>query len=103
MNNDIAIIRLWNDAIFDNYVRPICLWQENKTKLSEVIDKVGMVIGWGKTENGTTSKILRESMMPVVRVLECLESNREYFSGFLSETNFCAGWRNGELNSKKGQ
>lgn len=54
-----------------------------------------MVIGWGQTETGEVSKVLRRADMKVVPHLTCLRSNRNHFGALLSETNFCAGYRNG--------
>lgn len=79
------------------YVQPICLWDSRKVALSEVTEKYGTVIGYGVTESGTLSYVLRQAIMPVVPFLTCLESNRDFFGSFLSDKNFCAGFRNGKL------
>lgn len=99
-NNDIAIIQLATEAMFNNYVQPICLWDSNKSELAEVIGKEGTVIGWGVTETDTVSNVLQQAMMPVVPSLRCLASNRNFFGYFLSDKNFCAGNQNGLLNEK---
>lgn len=93
--NDIAIVELSTRANFNNYVQPICLWPTNKLKLSEVTGKSGTVVGWGKTETGEASNILRKALLPVVNSLECLATNRHVFGYYLSTRNFCAGLRNG--------
>lgn len=96
--NDIAIIRLSIDAMFNNYVQPVCLWHSNRTELSEVVGREGTVVGWGLTETGETSNVLRQAFMPVVPSLSCLATNRDFLGTFLSEKNFCAGFRNGLFN-----
>lgn len=98
LSNDIAIIRLSNHAIFNNFVRPVCLWQSNKIALSEVIGRDGTVVGFRKTENGTLSNELREAFMPVESFWKCLRSDPSFYGYYLSETNFCAGLRNGSWN-----
>lgn len=98
--HDIAVIRLLTDATFDNYVRPICLWNANKTELTEVVGREGTVIGWGVTETGEASNVLQQAFMPVVSLGICLKSNRYFFGAFLSDTNFCAGSRNGLFSGK---
>jgi len=98
--NDIAVIKLATDAIFNSYVQPICMWKFDKIHLNEVIGKVGTVVGWGVTEDGRISNALQEASLPVVPALTCLRTNRDLFGRFLNAANFCAGWRNGSFNSK---
>ncbi len=95
LRDDIAIIRLSTEANLSNYVQPICLWNLNKVAVSEVTNKLGTVVGWGVTETDELSVILRQAFMPIVSLTTCLESNREFFGVFLSDKNFCAGFRNG--------
>lgn len=95
LRNDIAIIRLSTEATFTNYVQPICLWESNKVAISVVTKEHGTVIGWGLTENGQISHTLRQTVMPVVSLTTCLNSNRDVFGRFLSNNNFCAGFKNG--------
>lgn len=64
-------------------------------ELSQVTGRFGTVIGWGITESDTLSNILRQTILPVIPTLTCLESNRALFGNFLSEKNFCAGFQNG--------
>lgn len=97
MNNDIAMIRLATDATFNNYVQPICLWDPNQLELSNVVGREGTVVGWGYTELGKSSNVLRKALMPVVASLVCLATNRNFFGFYLSATNFCAGVRNGSF------
>lgn len=95
LRNNIAIIKFSADATLNNYVQPVCLWKSDKTDLSEVVGKLGTVVGWGVTETGELSKVLLQANMPVVNALICLQSNRNFFGRFLSDTSFCAGFRNG--------
>lgn len=98
LSNDIAIVRLSNEATFNNFVRPICLWDSNKRSLSEVSGRFGTVIGWGRTESAELSNILRQVSMPVVESLDCRHTHRSYAGSVISTTNFCAGSRNGLFN-----
>ncbi|XP_037037293.1 limulus clotting factor C-like [Bradysia coprophila] len=93
--NDIAIVRLATRATFSNYVQPICLWESNKEDLSEVVGKLGTVVGFGITEHDQISYTLRQAVIPVVHLTTCLESDRNFFGNFLSDLTFCAGFRNG--------
>lgn len=94
--NDIAIVRVATKVIFNNYVQPICLWDANRADLSEVVGKYGTIVGFGITEEDRISYTLRQAVIPVVDVLTCLASDRTFFGSFLSETTFCAGYRNGK-------
>lgn len=96
-DNDIAIIRLSTHAILNDYMQPICLWNSNKIELSEVVNKVGIVTGWGLTERFELSDILLQAPMRVVSAMDCLYSNRDFYGTFLSDKVFCAGFRNGNL------
>ncbi|XP_037031047.1 limulus clotting factor C-like [Bradysia coprophila] len=93
--NDIAIIRLATKATFNNYVQPICLWDSDKKDLSEVVGKYGTVVGFGITENDQISYTLQQAAIPVVDLATCLESDRNFFGNFLSDSTFCAGYLNG--------
>ncbi|XP_037049511.1 CLIP domain-containing serine protease B15-like [Bradysia coprophila] len=94
-HNDIAIIKLSTDAIFDRYVRPVCLWNSTNTDLSEIVGKVGTVVGWGETEAIKQSNVLQEATFPVVSHYTCRQSDGKVFGDLLYENNFCAGHRNG--------
>ncbi|XP_037031091.1 limulus clotting factor C-like isoform X2 [Bradysia coprophila] len=93
--NDIAIMRLATKATFNNYVQPICLWDSHKGDLCEVVGKYGTVVGFGITEKDEISYTLRQAVIPVVDLATCLESDRNFFGNFLSDSTFCAGNRNG--------
>lgn len=94
LKNDIAIIRLKTEATFNNYVQPICLWDSSNLDIS---GRSGIVIGWGKTEDDLPSHVLRQVSLPVVHHLTCLSSNSDFFSKYLTDTNFCAGFENGSF------
>lgn len=96
MANDIAIVRLATKAVFNNFVQPICLWDPNKEDISSVVGKYGTVVGFGITEQNQISYSLRQATIPVVDLTTCLESDRNFFGNFLSESTFCAGFRNGK-------
>ncbi|XP_072382323.1 uncharacterized protein [Diabrotica undecimpunctata] len=92
--NDIAIIKLSRPVEITDYVRPVCLWEDD-TNLESIVNKDGTVIGWGFDENKKISEKLMQAKMPVVSTIQCIYSNRDFFAQFTSDTNFCAGFRNG--------
>lgn len=63
--------------------------------ISNIVGKLGTVVGWGYTEKNRLSSTLLEATMPVVSHSTCLLSNRNFFGSYLSSKNFCAGFRNG--------
>lgn len=75
------------------------MWNSDKKDLSEIIGKLGIVVGWGLTAQGEISNGLQQATLPVVSFFTCLKSNPSHFADILSETNFCAGTRNGSFNS----
>jgi len=101
LKHDIAIIRLSTEVTFNEYVQPICLWDSTRVGLSEVIGKLGTVIGWGLTEMDQPSHLLRHAFMPVVRAETCIVSNPSFGASYITETNFCAGFRNGLFKFKE--
>ncbi|VEN42173.1 unnamed protein product [Callosobruchus maculatus] len=92
--NDIAVLKLSQPAQITNLVRPCCLW-EDSVNMEAIINKEGTVVGWGFDQNKKLSNKLMQAQMPVVSSVTCIYSNREFFSQFTFENNFCAGFRNG--------
>lgn len=95
LENDIAILKLANSISFTTFIQPICLWDRRQIPIRNVERKKGTVMGWGYTEKDEVSDVLKEATMPIVPFSECLQSNRQFFGAFLSDKNFCAGYRNG--------
>lgn len=93
--HDIAILRLKIPAEFTNFVRPCCLWDES-IAVEQLYHKLGTVVGWGFDEHRNLSDKLLQTKMPIVPTTKCVTSNRNFFSQFITETNFCAGFKNGK-------
>lgn len=94
--NDIGIIRLATEAIFTTYVQPICLWDANRVALGEVIGRNGSVVGWGLNEQNQYPQEIGLAYMPVVSLIDCLESDTNFFNALIHDGMFCAGFRNGK-------
>lgn len=92
--NDIAMIHLARPAEYTDYVRPVCLWSEN-VDLESVVHKEGTVVGWGYDHTGRVTEHLTKARMPVIEHLQCVWSYPDFFSKFVSNRTFCAGFRNG--------
>ena len=96
-DSDIALIHLSSDAVYTDYVRPICL-PLRKNDEDRFLLKPGnimVITGWGgKKEQGRTLKRLHQVTLPVVEQTLCKKAHRKY----LVTTNmFCAGYHNGSL------
>lgn len=92
---DVAIIILANSVSITEFVRPVCLWNEQDISLQNIIQRDGVVVGWGLDENSKTAEMLKMVKMPIVDQQKCLWSNPSFFPQFTSETTFCAGYKNG--------
>lgn len=100
-DNDIALVILVSNAIFNDYVHQICLWRSDKTDISAVIDKFGTVVGWGRTATGELLNELQVASLPVLDI--SIDLLRYRWHGFVanlyrsvtSGTKFCAGGING--------
>ncbi|CAG9861490.1 unnamed protein product [Phyllotreta striolata] len=93
-SHDIAILKLRNPADLTDYVRPVCLWQEN-VNLESVISKQGTIVGWGYDHTGTVTEQLIKAYMPVVSNEMCVYSLPDFYSRFTSDYTYCAGFNNG--------
>lgn len=86
--------------MFNRYVRPVCLWNSSNTDVSGIVGKLGTIVGLERTDTGGLSNVLQEAKVPVVSQITCLESDRNLFGHFLTETSFCAGHHNGLFDIK---
>ncbi|KAK5638498.1 hypothetical protein RI129_012793 [Pyrocoelia pectoralis] len=94
LHNDISILHLQRPAEITDYVRFVCLWEE-EIDLNTIINRLGTVVGWGFDETGDVTETLMQAKMPVVSTETCIFSNRDFFSRFTSDKTYCAGFRNG--------
>ena len=97
-DSDIALIHLSSDAVFTDYVRPICL-PLRKNDEDRFLLKPGnimVITGWGgEKKDGRTLKRLHKVTVPVVEQTLC---QKAYHPRYTVTTNmFCAGYHNGSL------
>lgn len=91
--SDISILKLERNCEFSIYISPICL--DERQGLNSVVKKIGLVPGWGFTENERLADELSYISMPVVPYEQCIWSNPNFYGRFTSDKSFCAGFRNG--------
>ncbi|KAM7359483.1 transmembrane protease serine 9-like [Cochliomyia hominivorax] len=88
--NDIALIRLNRKIEFQRHIKPICLPIYEHLRSKEIYNYI--VTGWGKTEEGKSSDILRTAILPKVNLTECEQKLRKYNLRYpLNEGHICAG------------
>ncbi|XP_010893534.1 coagulation factor IXb [Esox lucius] len=98
-NHDIALLKLQKPALFSDYIIPICLGPKDFTDSLLKDASNSLVSGWGKTRYlGMESSTLQKVEVPYVDRTECMGSSVERVSHFM----FCAGYRNGEMDSCQG-
>uniref|UniRef100_A0A182ITC5 Uncharacterized protein n=1 Tax=Anopheles atroparvus TaxID=41427 RepID=A0A182ITC5_ANOAO len=83
-----------NEFVYDDYVQPVCI-RSVLQDIEELVGTYGTVVGWGWTEQSSTSSTLRQASIPVVSAEDCLSSDRNLFSQVLTTKVYCAGSRNG--------
>lgn len=87
---DIAVLELRKDIVFSVMIRPICLW-EDEDDLDLVVGENGLVVGWGKDEDGVKfSPEPKQIELPIVSQEQCLRSGYAY-RDITSDRTFCAG------------
>ncbi|EAA10787.4 AGAP006192-PA [Anopheles gambiae str. PEST] len=93
-DDDIAILKMQTQFTYDDYVQPVCI-RSVRQDIGQLVGAYGTVVGWGWTEQSTTSAELRQANVPVVSAEDCLASDRNLFSQVLTTKVYCAGSRNG--------
>ncbi|KAM4743106.1 mannan-binding lectin serine protease 1 isoform 2-T2 [Anableps anableps] len=102
-NNDIALLRLSEQAKFNPLVRPVCLppahRQDHPSSL--LPNSLGLVAGWGisnasSTPSSLTSDLLQYVKLPVVSQDECQASYASRSVRYnITNNMFCAGFFQG--------
>uniref|UniRef100_A0A182N384 Peptidase S1 domain-containing protein n=1 Tax=Anopheles dirus TaxID=7168 RepID=A0A182N384_9DIPT len=103
VQDDIALVRLGTEIQMSEYIQPVCLWPIGFDH-EHVTRKLGSVLGFGLYNESRMSDSLLEAQVPVVDLVECLESNRPSFGPSISSRMLCAGARNrvGPCNGDSG-
>ncbi|CAH0698546.1 unnamed protein product [Spodoptera exigua] len=94
--DDIALLTLVTNLVYTRQVRPVCIdfdYEFDSRQLK--VFSVGKVAGWGVTEQGLFSEVLRVADMPYVSVADCLTDIAEKYKAYITGDKFCAGYKNG--------
>ncbi|KAI5643891.1 trypsin domain-containing protein [Phthorimaea operculella] len=102
--NDIALIELEEELLFDNNVQPACLWHQFDTK---PLGKKATATGWGVTQASSrnTSTILQVVDIDIIDSKTCDELLRPNCNRLwcgINETQICAGKLSGGVDSCQG-
>lgn len=89
--NDIALLRLASPAVIGDSVKTICLPDGNPEQ-RKLKPWNFIVSGWGKTEFGTPSNVLRFAKLPAVSLDACsIRVRNLHTSVRLNDRHICAG------------
>ncbi|KXJ81805.1 hypothetical protein RP20_CCG017951 [Aedes albopictus] len=91
---DIGILKLKTLANYSDYIQPACM-PTSVQKIETFEDSLGTIVGWGFYEAGKLSDTLQSAQVPVIPILTCLQSNRDFFSRNINHGMYCAGLQNG--------
>ncbi|MCJ8739768.1 hypothetical protein PDJAM_G00050990 [Pangasius djambal] len=110
-NNDIALVKLSQDVVLNELVRPVCLpspWVKGQAH-TPLPNTLGVVAGWGISmpnssalysgitfDLGVVSEVLQYVKLPVVAQEECEASYTSRSASYnITENMFCAGFYEG--------
>jgi len=97
-NNDIALIKLKREIIFNDDVRPVCLPESDRSYNGHNTT----VVGWGKlSEGGNPADVLMEVIVPIITQRKCRKQTR-YRASEITENMMCAGYDAGVLDACQG-
>ncbi|KAH9377402.1 hypothetical protein HPB48_008590 [Haemaphysalis longicornis] len=100
---DIAMVLLDRPVELTSRVQPICLPSKRTSQLNIVHGNLGVITGWGLTENQSFADVLRQAVIPVVSVKECERAYREgRISVTVTPNMFCGGYVNGHVDACMG-
>ena len=98
-NNDIALIKLKREIVFNDFVRPVCLPTRDRSYNGQNTT----VVGWGKqSEGGLPADVLMEVLVPVITQKKCRRHTR-YRASEITENMMCAGYDEGILDACQGK
>ncbi|XP_050356542.1 chymotrypsin-like elastase family member 2A [Nymphalis io] len=96
LKNDISLLKLRAEVVFNNYVQPACLWFDEAYDKLTSYEILGTVAGWGFDRTDSLSSTLHAARMPLIPNYSCILSNPIFYSNALrNNKKFCAGFANG--------
>ncbi|RZC33205.1 Trypsin and/or CLIP domain containing protein, partial [Asbolus verrucosus] len=96
--HDLALLKLDREAVFNDYVKPACLYVGNSVPENHPL----FVTGWGKTEfSGESSSHLMKAVLNQIDHKTCNDryssvSRRKLANGIVNDLQICAGHPEGK-------
>lgn len=88
---DIAVLMLESVIKYSDLIIPICLPSQVEIKLEQVDDLMGVVVGYGRSEEDPSHGVVpRKIQIPTVAQTKCFLRN-ENLASLSSNRTFCAG------------
>jgi len=92
--NDIALIKLKQPLVFDNFTRPICL-----PTPGDIHEKlICTASGWGDDKINGGTEVLYKVNLPIVPFDTC----KAYYKDRVHTTNICGGFKSGDRDACQG-
>ncbi|EDS34959.1 serine protease 27 [Culex quinquefasciatus] len=91
---DVAVLQLNTAVNYTNYIQPACLPGADD-KIERFDNMLGTIVGWGNVETGMLADELQSAAVPVISFIDCLKSDRDFFSANIYSGMYCAGLTNG--------
>ncbi|QQP38149.1 Uncharacterized protein FKW44_018647, partial [Caligus rogercresseyi] len=99
---DIAILELDRPVVYKDNILPVCLPSADYS----LTGKIGVVAGWGKTDNSfgkTGTHLLHKVLVPIIENETCkLWHKEKSIAVQLHEEMFCAGHEEGKMDAASG-
>ncbi|KAK0072080.1 hypothetical protein PV325_011925, partial [Microctonus aethiopoides] len=99
--HDIAVLRLWDDVQFNDFIKPICLPIFDELLNENFIRHTVIVIGWGATKWNKKADHLQQVQITVINQNECIKAYSN-FSVTIDENFICAGGSQDKRDACKG-
>ncbi|XP_055610448.1 venom protease-like [Uranotaenia lowii] len=104
IQNDIALVRLQQNAPLSDMIKPICLPLDESIRTRDLTYYSPFVAGWGTTSfRGPTANRLQEVQVIVLPIDQCAFNYKLYFPDqVFDNTVLCAGFPEGGRDSCQG-
>ncbi|KAK0182321.1 hypothetical protein PV327_000472 [Microctonus hyperodae] len=99
--HDIAVLRLWEDVQFNDFIKPICLPIFDELLNEDFIRHTLTVIGWGIMKSYIKADHLQQTQLTVMNQKKCIEAYTNY-SVIIDENVICAGGPQDKKDACKG-